>query len=117
MTTLETTARRQRQSRGPKLFAAVIVLAFLLLVAGLWADTQLGLPLSRRVRSRAAWLAGLLSLGALYGLGEMGADWINARDHVHDPLWKRVMHLLALFGFCGGVVAGMIYVGRILTAG
>jgi len=38
----------------------------------------------------------------------MGADWINARDHVHDPLWKRVMHLLALFGFSGGVVAGMI---------
>jgi hypothetical protein len=44
----------------------------------------------------------------------MGADWINARDHVRDPLWKRSMHLVALLGFCGVVVAGMIVVGRIL---
>lgn len=103
--------------RGRKVFATVTVLTFLLLVAGLLADAQLGLPLSRGVRATAAWLAGLLGLGALYGLGEMGAAWINARDHVHHPLWKRVMHLFALLGFCGGVVAGMIVIGRILTAG
>src|SRR3989442_15222486 len=93
--------------RGRKVFATVTVLTFLLLVAGLLADAQLGLPLSRGVRATAAWLAGLLGLRALYGFGEMGAARINAPAHVHHPPWQRALPLFALLGFCDGGVGRM----------
>jgi hypothetical protein len=47
-------------------------------------------------KSWAAWMFGILSLGALYLAGEGAAEWISGRDAVTDPLWRRLLHLALL---------------------
>ncbi len=88
------------------LLASLIGLAIVLAV-GVWLDLLSGLPLFRHTRSWGAWIAGALALGGLYLLGEMGSEWINARDRVTDPLPRRLGHLLALLA----LVAALLLVG------
>jgi len=51
-----------------------------------------------------------MALGALYLLGEGAGDWINARDKVSHPLWRRVWHLALLLGMVAlvAIAAGEI---------
>lgn len=93
----------------------VITLALFVIFLGLITDLLLGLPLSRGARSWTVWLGGMLALGALYLFGEWGGEWINARDSVSHPVWKRVWHLLLLLGFAAAVGALAVAVIRMWT--
>jgi hypothetical protein len=79
----------------------VIGIPILLFAIGLLSDLFLGLPVSRDVKSIFSWIGGILGLGALYLLGEGAGAWIGSKDKVTDPLWRRVMHLMALMALCG----------------
>ena len=92
------------RSKAALRFAAMFVL--FLVVLGFMADLFSGLPLLLSSRSWAAWLLGILALGVLYLLGEGGGNWIDARDKVTHPLWKRVWHLAVLLGWV--VVVGAV---------
>jgi hypothetical protein len=71
-------------------------LTFLLLVVGLAVDLSDGLPMLRSSRSWAAWLVAIVVVGALELLGEGAAEWVNKRDRVTHPLWKRSARLVLL---------------------
>ncbi|HEY2931783.1 MAG TPA: hypothetical protein VGK99_08530 [Acidobacteriota bacterium] len=96
-------------------FRFLVILAFFTLVIGLIIDVFSGLPVTKGARSVMAWVAGILGIGALYIIGELGADWIHQKDRVSDPLLKRVLHLLALLAFVVIVVLCMITVVRMAT--
>jgi hypothetical protein len=87
------------EGRNPFIILALLVL----IIAGFMADIFLGLPLSLYSRSWSTWLLGILALGIIYLVGEAGGGWINARDKVTHPLWKRVWHLVLLIGFAAAV--------------
>lgn len=75
------------------------VLSLLVLFAlGVSTDLLAGLPLSRWSRSWTAWLVGIVTFGGLCLVGEMGSEWIAARDKVDDPPWKRIWRLAQLLG-------------------
>jgi hypothetical protein len=114
---MESSIQPNRGTAGTRrrLWRLVIILPFFLLIVGMWADLWSGLPVIRHAKSVLAWVAGTLGLGALYVMGEMGGEWINNRDRVTDPLWRRVLHLLALLLFGAAVCGGMIVVFRSAT--
>jgi hypothetical protein len=82
----------------------------LLVALGLMTDLFSGLPLSLTARSWGTWLLGIIALGVLYLLAEGGGGWIDSRDKVSPPLWKRVWHLTLLLGLAVVVslVAGAV---------
>lgn len=88
--------RRPRAWERVTRFVAILVL--LLVAVGFIFDLFSGLPLLRSSRSWTAWLFGIVALGALYLLGEGAGEWIDARDKVSHPLWKRAWHLALLLG-------------------
>jgi hypothetical protein len=102
--------------RGPGKWRAasrfVAVLLLFLSVLGLMSDLLFGLPLSFSARSWTTWLVGLVALGVLYLFGEGGGEWINERDRVTHPLWKRVWHLALLLGLAVGISAAAAAVVR-----
>jgi hypothetical protein len=98
-----------------RVFRVLVILAFFTLVIGLVIDVFSGLQVTKGARSVIAWAAGILGLGAIYIIGELGADWIHQRDRVSDPLLKRALHLLALLAFVVIVVLCMIAVVRVVT--
>jgi hypothetical protein len=60
-----------------------------------------------------SWLLGTVALGALWLVGEGGGDWINSRDRVDHPLWKRLWHLALLLTFAVAVGAAAMGIVRI----
>ena len=88
----------------------VVILIVLLVVIGLITDVFSGLSLSLTSRSWTTWLLGIIALGVLYLLAEGGGEWIDSRDKVSHPLWKRVWHLTLLLGLVlvVSVIAGAI---------
>ena len=86
------------------------MLLLLVIACGFATDLLFGLPLLFSSRSWMAWVAGSIALGALYLVGEVGGDWVNSRDQVDHPLWKRLCHLGLLLGFSAvvGTVAAII---------
>ncbi len=89
---------QKRSSTWKRAAHFVAILSLLLAALGFFLDLFSGLPLLRSSRSWLAWLAGIVSLGVLYLLGESAGEWINARDKISHPLWKRVWHLALLLG-------------------
>ena len=102
---------QQRPSAWKRATRFVAILALFLIAVGFIFDLFSGLPLLRLSRSWTAWLAGVVALGALYLLGEGAGEWIDARDKVSHPLWKRVWHLALLLGL---VVLVAIAAGEIM---
>ena len=88
--------RRPSAWRKATRFAASLV--FLLIVIGFIVDLLSGLEVLRSSRSWAAWAIGIVTLGVLYLLGGGAGEWIDARDKLTHPLWKRVWHLALLLG-------------------
>src|SRR5262245_42674266 len=89
----------------------VVILIAVLGFVGLMVDVFSGFPLAaNESKSWGGYVVGLLSLGALYLLGEGVAGAIGDRDRVTDPLWKRVTHLLLLLAVVGvfGAIAYFI---------
>jgi hypothetical protein len=86
------------------------ILVGCLVALGLMTDLFSGLPLSLTARSWGTWLLGIIALGVLYLLAEGGGGWIDSRDKVSHPLWKRVWHLTLLLGLAVVVslVAGAV---------
>ena len=76
----------------------VAILVVLLISIGFMVDFFSGLEVLRSSRSWTAWLVGIGAFGVLYLLAEGAGEWINARDKVTHPLWKRVWHLALLLG-------------------
>ena len=97
--------------RGPGFWKTaarfVSMLIVFLVVLGLMTDLLFGLSLSFSARSWTTWLIGLVALGVLYALGEAGGEWINQRDKVTHPLWKRVWHLALLLGWAVAISAAV----------
>jgi hypothetical protein len=84
-----------------------------LIACGFATDLLFGLPVLFSSRSWTAWVIGTIALGALYLIGEGGGDWINSRDRVDHPLWRRLWHLGVLLGFAvaiGTVAAAVVRV-------
>jgi hypothetical protein len=77
------------------------MLVVLLIAIGFIVDLVSGLEVLRSSRSWTAWLVGMAALGLLYLLGEGAGEWINARDKVTHPLWRRLWHLAVLLGVVG----------------
>jgi hypothetical protein len=102
--------------RGPDKWKSaarfVVILVLFLLILGLMSDLLFGLPLSFTARSWTTWLVGLVALGVLYLLAEGGGEWIDKRDRVTHPLWKRVWHLALLLGLAVGISAAAAAVVR-----
>ena len=88
--------------------AGLLLLA--LIACGFVTDLVFGLPLLFSSRSWTVWVLGSIVLGALYLVGEGGGEWINSRDQVDHPLWKRLWHLGLLLGLAvaAGTVAAAI---------
>jgi|GraSoiStandDraft_41_1057321.scaffolds.fasta_scaffold188704_3 hypothetical protein len=101
---------QKRSSAWKRAARFVAILSLLLAAVGFIFDLFSGLPLLRSSRSWLAWLVGVMALGALYLLGEGAGDWINARDKVSHPLWRRVWHLALLLGMVAlvAIAAGEI---------
>ena len=100
----------KRSSTWNRAARFVAVLSLLLAGLGFFLDLFSGLPLLRSSRSWLAWLVGIVALGTLYLLGEGAGEWINARDKVSHPLWKRVWHLTPLLGMAAlvAIAAGEV---------
>jgi uncharacterized membrane protein YbhN (UPF0104 family) len=81
----------------------ILILSIVLVLAGLGTDFCMGLPLSLRARSPAAWVIGILGFGLLYLLAEAGIDWIGSKAQAPHPPWKRLLSALMLLGFLGTV--------------
>ena len=90
----------------------VVITLLVLVIAGVWVDFTLGLPLSLSTRSWSMWIVSVIGLGAFGLLGEVGAEWISNRDKVSDPLQRRVWHLAWLLAFLALITVGMLVVVR-----
>lgn len=79
---------------------AIGVALFLLLVGGYGIVNDLfsGFGLFHASRSWIAWLAGCVVLGLIWLLAEGVGEWVSSRDHVDDPLPRRVGNLALLLG-------------------
>src|SRR4029434_6331652 len=92
-------ARKLSPWRKATRFVAILVV--LLIAVGFTVDLFSGLAVLRSSRSWTAWVVRIAALGRLYRLGEGAGEWINARDRVTHPLWKRVWYLALLLGMAG----------------
>ena len=97
----ETTPSERKPRRVWRL---VVGVPLLMVSLGLAMDACTGFSMLTRARSHGGALAGIFGLGALYLLGEASADAVVSRDHITDPLYRRVLHLGALLGLWGACV-------------
>ncbi len=95
--------KRQRGERS-NLKVILIGIAFLLFI-GLLFDAFSGFYIIKHSKSIYGGIAGLFLFSLLYLFGEAGAEWINSKDDVSHPLYKRVFHLFILLLFTGTVIA------------
>lgn len=93
----------------------VIGVPLLLAALGVASDACMGLPVWRGAASRQAWLGGVLGLGALYLLGEGVGEWIGPKDKVTDPLWRRLLHLMALLALWSALILAAWLLLRVVT--
>ena len=110
----KTPAVRAGEPGGRHLWRFVVGIPLLVLGLGLGMDACQGFSLLRGATSTSKGLGGLLGLGALYLLGEGAGEWIGSKDQVTNPLWKRVLHLLALLALCGSIGAAIWLVHAVM---
>lgn len=87
----------------------VVGTAFLLLL-GLLIDAFNGFYILRHSKSVYAGCVGFFLLSVFYMLGEAGSSWINSKDKITHPWYRRIFHLLMLLIYAGliMVAAGVI---------
>ena len=93
--------KRQRGDRS-NLKVILIVIAFILFI-GLLLDAFSGFYIIKHSKSIYSGISGLFLFLLFYLFGEAGAGWINSKDDVSHPLYKRVFHLFLLL-FLSGIV-------------
>ncbi len=79
-----------------KHFVAILLL---ILFAGLMFDGISGFPILRGSPNILSIIGGLFVLGILYICGEGAGSWLTSKDDVSQPLYRRFINLLILFGF------------------
>jgi hypothetical protein len=76
----------------------------LLLTIGFFVDLFRGFYILKHSQSIYAGLSGLLIIAILYVTGEAGSKWIDSKDNVTHPFYKRAFHLFLLLLFAGLVL-------------
>ena len=82
----------------------IITVILVLLFIGLLIDAFSGFYILRYSKTIYGGIVGMLLLGALYLFGEAGTKWIDSKDDVFHPLYKRVFHLALLLLFIGVIM-------------
>ena len=67
-----------------------------LLGFGVCIDAVQGFQILRHSKSVFHGIFGLILLVILYFIGETIGEWVNSKDDVSHPLYKRVSHLILL---------------------
>jgi len=93
---------KRHQSEESKFKIAMILITALLAV-GVMLDGFNGFYIIRQAKSLAWGVVGLFLLSIFYLIGEAGSEWINSKDDVSHPLYKRAIHLALLLGFGGAL--------------
>jgi hypothetical protein len=92
-------------TRAAQVIQLLIGVPLFVIGVGFWNDLLSGLALSRTATSLISWGGLMLAGGGVYLAGEAGAELIGRRDQIGDPLWKRLLHLIALLAFIGVLFA------------
>ena len=82
--------------------ALIAIIVFILF--GLLIDAFSGFYILRNAKSLAWGIVGLIVLAIFYFIGEAGSEWINSKDNVSHPLYKRAFNLLILLCYAGSVI-------------
>jgi len=94
--------RKKPNNSKIKIVAIAIVS---LLILGLIIDAFNGFCIFRNAKSLTWGIGGLFLVSLFYIIGEFGSDWINSKDDISHPLYKRAFHLLLLLCFAGLIMA------------
>ena len=86
----------------------------LLLFGGIIFDATNGFYILRGAKSFGWAIGGLILLSTFYLIGEIGTEWINSKDHISSPLYKRTFHLLLLLCFLGALAVVLVLSFRYL---
>lgn len=97
--------RQKDDSSKLKTIAIVIVV---MLGFGVLLDALNGFQIFRKAKSITWGIGGLFLLSIFYIIGETVCDWINSKDDVAHPLYRRVFHLLLLL-ICAGIIGVLAY--------
>jgi hypothetical protein len=89
---------------GSKIKIAVVAILFFI-IFGLIIDTFSGFYILRNAKSLLWGIIGLIVLAIFYLIGEAGSEWIESKDDISHPLYKRAFHLLVLLCFAGALFA------------
>ena len=87
----------------------VIVAILVFIIFGLIIDAFNGFYILKNAKSLLWGIVGLIVLAIFYFIGEAGSDWIDSKDNVSHPLYKRAFHLLMLLCFAGALFAVCFY--------
>ena len=90
----------------------IVLGGVVMLLAGFLTDLSLGLPILRSSGSWSTRVLALVVIGMFGLLAEAGAEWINRRDAVSDPLHRRAWHLLLLLTLVAAIGIVMMAVAR-----
>jgi|SRR5467141_4022313 len=102
-------------TRTAEVIRLLIGVPLFVIGVGFWNDLLSGLALSRTAMSLISWGGLMLAGGGIYLTGEAGAELIGQRDQTSDPLWKRLLHLIALLAFIGVLLALTVLLRRAFT--
>ncbi|MBU4011208.1 MAG: hypothetical protein KJ882_10635 [Proteobacteria bacterium] len=99
---------RQKGGTSKLKIAAIAIPS--LCIFGLMIDAFNGFYIIRTAKSISWGIGGLIILSLFYLIGEASSEWVNSKDDVSHPLYKRVFHLLILLVFAGAIMAACWYV-------
>jgi hypothetical protein len=91
----------------------ILGIAVCLLAVGLVVDAAIGLPVLRGAQSPKALLSGLLALGGFFFFAESAFAYITSADKVTNPLWKRLLHVVAQLCLWAVVLVGVWLISRL----
>src|SRR5260221_14794592 len=100
-----TTPQELAPTRKSEVIRLLLGVPLFVIGVGFWNDLLSGLALSRTVTSLFSWGGLMLAGGGLYLAAEAGVELIGQRDKTSDPIWKRLLHLIALLAFMGALLA------------
>ena len=99
-----------RQKRGTSKLKIGAIAISSLCILGLMIDAFNGFYVLRTAKSLFWGISGLILLSIFYLFGEASSEWINSKDDVSHPLYKRVFHLFILLILAGAIMATCWYV-------
>lgn len=98
----------KRRKDGHSKFKTIVIIFGLLLFIGILIDAFNGFYIFREAKSIFLGIFGLLILSLFYLVGEAVSGWIDSKDNVSHPLYKRFFHLILLL-ISAGIVMTLAY--------